>query len=234
MAAALGDLDLVRKHLDAEPDCIRMSVSEEYFPKKNPRSGGTIYIWTLGHYKTPHTVAREFGREEVFRLLLDHSPDDLKLVQACELGDQTVFNTLLARRPDLVRTLSESERRKLAYAAQNNNTEAVRLMLAAGWPVDVRGQHAATPLHWAAFHGNAAMVKVILQHSPPLETPDKDFNGKPLGWAIYGSEHGWHSGTGDYAATVEALLQAGATPPEELQGTEAVKDAIRRFRSSIS
>src|SRR2546427_1390250 len=37
MAAALGDLELVRKHLDADPTCIRISVSEKCFPKGDPR-----------------------------------------------------------------------------------------------------------------------------------------------------------------------------------------------------
>ena len=48
MAAALGDVDRVRGHLDAEPGSIRMSVTEKWFPKRNPRAGGEIYIWTLG------------------------------------------------------------------------------------------------------------------------------------------------------------------------------------------
>lgn len=229
LAAALGDLGLVRKHLDADPACIRMSVSNEFFPKMDPRAGGSIYIWTLGQHKTPHTVAREFGHEEVLRLLLDRSPDELKLAQACELGDEAIFNALLARRPNLVETLSEADRRKLANAAQNNNTNAVGLMLAAGWPCDVRGQHGGTPLHWAAFHGNAEMAKIILEFQPPLECVDADFHGTPLGWALHGSEHGWYCRTGDYAATVEVLLKAGATLPDKLQGTEAVKDVIRRF-----
>src|SRR5438093_4896784 len=56
MAAALGNLDLVRQLLDADPACIRMSVSEQYFPKQEPRSGGTIYIWTLGQNKTAHVI----------------------------------------------------------------------------------------------------------------------------------------------------------------------------------
>ena len=42
----------------------------------------------------------------------------------------------------------------LADAARDNDLRAVQVMLAAGWPVDVRGQHRATPLHWAAWHGN--------------------------------------------------------------------------------
>jgi ankyrin repeat protein len=117
---------------------------------------------------------------------------------------------LLAARPNLAQTLSDPDRRKLAYAAQSNNTEAVRLMLAAGWPVDVRVQHGATPLHWAAFHGNTAMVRVILRHNPSLEIRDNDHNGTPLGWAVYGSLRGWSRETGDCAGTVEVLLKAGA------------------------
>ena len=95
MAAALGDLELARRHLDQDPGCLHMSVSSEYFPKKNPHAGGTIYIWTLGQHKTPHMVAREFGHEEVFRLLMDRSPEPLKLSQACELGEEELFNQLL-------------------------------------------------------------------------------------------------------------------------------------------
>ena len=60
MAVALGDLDLVRRHLDANPAVIAMSVSQEWFPKLNPRSGGTIYLWVLGGNKSAHEIAREF------------------------------------------------------------------------------------------------------------------------------------------------------------------------------
>src|SRR5262249_9006830 len=133
MAAALGDLELVRKHLDTAPECLRMSVSEQDFPKQDARSGGTIYIWTLGWHNTAHGVARKFEHENVYRFLMERSPEELKLARACELGDEAVFKDLLASRPDLARSLSEDDRRKLASAAQNNNTKAVQLMLAAGW-----------------------------------------------------------------------------------------------------
>jgi len=63
-AAALGDNGLVRKHLDTEPECIRMRVDEQFFPKQNPKSGGTIYNWTLGGNRSPHQVAAKFGRQE--------------------------------------------------------------------------------------------------------------------------------------------------------------------------
>src|SRR6202047_94066 len=83
MAAALGDEDLVRQHLDADAECIRISVSEEWVPKQDPRAGGTIYIWKLGANRTAHTVARDFGHEKIFQLLMERTPEDLKLALAC-------------------------------------------------------------------------------------------------------------------------------------------------------
>jgi ankyrin repeat protein len=234
MAAAVGDLDLVRKHLDADPASIRTSVSEDYFPRKDPRAGGHIYIWKLGHNKTPHLVAKEFGHDHVFRLVMDRSPAELKLAQACELGDEETFRMLLDRHPELIRSLSDADRRKLVDAAQNNNLDAVKLMLGAGWPLDSRGQHRATALHWAAWHGNADMIREILRHDPPIDDADNDFHATPLGWATHGSENGWHRKTGDYASVVDLICAAGATLPKEITGTESVKAVLRKYRSRMN
>ena len=54
MAAALGDLDLVRRHLETDPEYIRVRVSEKYFPKKDLRSEGTYYIPAFGRDRTSH------------------------------------------------------------------------------------------------------------------------------------------------------------------------------------
>jgi ankyrin repeat protein len=229
MAAALGDADLVRNHLNADPDCIHMRVSDEYFPMINPKSGGTIYQWTLGWYVSPHDVAKQFGHENIFRLLMEGSPADVKLVAACWSNDEAAMKALVSKNPEVIANLSDAYRRQVAHAARNNNLAAVRVMLAAGLPVTALGQHGATPLHWAAFHGNAEMAEVILRYHPPLEWTDADFNGTPLTWAIYGSEHGWYCRTGNYAATVGALLKAGAKLPEKVTGTDAVKEVLRRY-----
>src|ERR1043166_5176522 len=229
MAAALGDEDLARKHLEANPDCIRMRVSEEYFPMIGGKTGGTIYQWTLGLYVSAHQVAKKFGHEQLFELLIEHSPADVKLLVACWLNDEPMMASLLKAHPGLAGGLSEADRRHSAHAARNNDLVALRLMLAAGLPVDSRGQHDATPLHWACFHGNAEMAREILRYHPPLELTDRDFKSTPLGWAIHGSENGWHCRTGNYAGTVEALLQAGAKPPEKAAGTEAVREVLRRY-----
>jgi len=229
MVAALGDLERTRQHLDADPDSIHISVSPEWFPMNNPRAGGAIYLWTIGSNLTPHRVAKSAGHTDVFDLLMRRSPIEVKLAQACELGDEQTFNTLLASRPDFVRNLSEADRRKLVNAVQDRNHPAVRLMLAAGWPIDARGQHQATALHWAAWHGDAELVRELLRHHPPLEDTKNDFNGTPLGWAIHGSQNGWYRKTGDYAGTVDLLCAAGAKLPAELSGTDTVRQILERY-----
>ena len=91
MAAALGDIDLVRRHLDADPASIRMRVSEEFFPMVSLKAGGTIYQWKLGWYLSPHRVARKFGHDEVYKLLMGRSPDEVKLIEACWLDDEATL-----------------------------------------------------------------------------------------------------------------------------------------------
>ena len=229
MAAALGDMDLVRRHLDSDPASVRMSVSEEWFPKRDPRAAGTIYIRELGANRTAHAVARDFGHEEAFALLMERTPDDLKMALACELGDERTFQSYLARNPDAAEKLSDAELRKLPAAAQSNNTSAVRLMLEAGWPVDTPGEMGATALHWAGFNGNAEMTRILLRYQPDLELKSHEYAGTALSWAIFGSGNGWHSETGDFMGTVRALLQAGAAPPpdpEALEPSDAVLEVL--------
>ena len=229
MAAALGDLNLVRHHLDNDPACIRMSVSDGWFPKQDQRAGGTIYIWTLGANRAAHAVARDFGHEHVFQLLLERTPQDLKLKLACELGDEAVFQEFLARNVDVAKTLSEGDQQKLPNAAQSNNTKAVRLMLEAGWPVDTPGEMGATALHWAGFNGNAEMTWEILRFRPTLELKSREYSGTAFSWAVYGSGNGWRRDTGDFVTTIRELLEAGVVvppDPEALEPSDAVLEVL--------
>jgi ankyrin repeat protein len=230
MATALGDIALVRRHLDANPDSIRMTVSDEYFPKRDPKSGGTIYYWTLGKDLTAHTVARDFGQDEIFALLVERSPADLRVALACELGDEATFRQMLARRPDL----PKAEPKRLVDAAENNNLHAARLMLDAGWPVGARGTLGATALHWASFNGNAELVREILRHHPTVDIRGDHYDSTPLGWAMFGSKNSRYHETGDYPGVAEALLDAGAKAPaheDDGQVTDAVRAVVNRYRS---
>src|SRR5690606_8450675 len=230
MAAALGDADLARGHLARDPECIRMRVSEEFFPMVGGRSGGTIYQWELGWYVSAPQVARAFGHTDLFERLMDRCPPDEKLLNACWLHDESAVRYLLRENPHLARSLTAAGRRHLAHAARNDDARAARLMLDAGLPVaGAFSQHHATALHWAAWHGNAALVRLILPQHPPLEDADNEYRSTPLGWAIHGSENGWHRDRGDYAATVRALCDAGARPPKKPGGTDAVRAELHRW-----
>ncbi|MBL9139003.1 MAG: hypothetical protein JNK85_24255, partial [Verrucomicrobiales bacterium] len=193
LAAALGDVALVRRHLDEHPECIHTRVSPEFFPMSRHRAGGTIYQWTLGWFVSPHDVARKFGHREVEALLRERSPIEVRFVDACWAGDESVAREVERLEPGLAARLPLHYRRHVALAARNNNTKAVVAMLRVGFPVEITGQHQGTPLHWAAFHGNAEMTREILRHQPPLEALDADFKATPLGWAIHGSENGWYA-----------------------------------------
>jgi ankyrin repeat protein len=230
LAAALGDLELAKKHLALNPNCTAQRINSEYFPMSNPHAGGTIYNWTLGWHLSPMEVASKFKHPEVAEFLMEHSSEPVKLISACYAHDDGMVEAILKRNPGLPRELGDSERQQIAHAARNNDGEAVHLMLKAGLPVDARGQHRAPPLYWAAWHGNAGAVRDLLKHGAPLEVSGVEFPGSALSWAIHGSENGWHKDKGDYAATVETLLKAGAKPPEEIKGSAAVREVLQKHR----
>jgi hypothetical protein len=220
MAAALGDLELIRKHLAADPECIRMRVSDDYFPMiGSGKNGGTIYQWILGWYVSAVQVAKDFNHPALFTFLMDQCPPEEKFLNACWLHDESLANALLAQHPALAAALPPAGRRHVAHAARNNDTVAARMMLAAGLPIDTFSQHHATPLHWAAWHGNAELVRLLLQHNPPLENHDNQYDGTPMNWAMHGAENGWHKEKGNYPAVIDLLLAAGAARPDKLDET---------------
>jgi hypothetical protein len=227
MAAAIGSLELVQKHLEADPECIRMRVSEEYFPMAGGKAGGTIYQWVLGWHVSAHQVAKMRGHDEVFSYLMERSPVEVQLTNAAWLHDEKLVDRLRAEHPDAGRILGKADVRQVAHAARNNDTVALRLFLRAGWPVSARGQHQATPLHWVAWHGNVEAVRMVLEYGPDLEDATNDFSATPLGWAIHGSESGWHRESGNYGRTVEALLGAGVKAPDKLGGTAEVQAVLQ-------
>ena len=104
-------------------------------------------------------------------------------------------------------------------------------MLEAGWPVDVTGEYGLTALQWAAWHGNAEIVRQVLRYRPQVDLRGCEFELSALGSALHGSENSWHRDTGDYAATVQTLLDAGAKAPkltDDLEASPAVREVLRR------
>jgi hypothetical protein len=225
MATALGYEKTIKEILDKDPESIRTRVREDFFPMIGDKNGGTIYQWELGWYVSAHQVAKDFKHDEIFRTLMERSPDDVKLLTACWLGDEILIDSLLKNSP----TIRPEDLRSLADAARNDNSTAVRLMIKAGIPVDAVSQHGGTPLHWACWNGNLSMVDSILAHNPPLEVKDRDFDGTPLNWACYASVHGWHPDKVDYGPVVERLIQAGSKLPDQRSGSENVEKVLAKY-----
>jgi ankyrin repeat protein len=212
LACALGDVDLVRRQLDADPAAIRMRVSPDYFPMiHTSENGGHIYQWTLGFYLSAFDVARKFGHANVVALLNERAGPRERLLDALWSEDVAAADAIIAEHPNLVVTLDAAALNAVADAARNNRSGVVRAMLDRGFPVTATSQHGAGVPHWAAFHGNAEMLADGLAHGASISVRDPSFNGPPLGWALQGARNGWHGiSSADHAECVRILLDAGA------------------------
>jgi ankyrin repeat protein len=216
LAAALGDLDLVRRHLDEDANSIRMRVSQDWFPMVDTaKNGGHIYQWTLGFHVSAFDVARKRGHQAVLDLLVERTPPLDRLLDALWNGDLAAADAILASSPGLVEQAPANATRLVADAARNNKTAAVEAMLDRGFPVTATSQHGAMPLHWAAWHGNPDMLRAVLKHNPPLDTGDRDHDGTAMGWLIHGAIGGWKGiATDRHAECAPLLLEAGLTVDE--------------------
>lgn len=216
LATALGDPALVRRHLDEDPASIGMRVSQDWFPMIDTApNGGHIYQWTLGFHVSAFDIARKRDHKEVLDLLLSRAPPIDRLVHALWSGDGDAADAVLATDPAVIEHAPPTVLRQVADAARNNNTAAVKAMLACGFPVTAVSQHGAAPLHWAAFHGNPEMLADVLRYGPPLEMRDRDFNGAPMGWVINGALSHWHGiSTAKHDVCARLLLDAGVQVDE--------------------
>jgi hypothetical protein len=231
LATALGDIALVRRHLDADPDAIAMRVDRDWFPMIDTApNGGHIYQWTLGFHVSAFDIARKRGHTEVLALLIERARALDRLLDAVWCGDAARADAILADDPQLVQRAPEKVLRQVADAARNNNTAAVRAMLRRGFPVSAKAQHDGTVLHWACFHGNPEMVAEVLRHNPALDIPDHDFEDPPMGWLVFGALHCWRGmSTRKHAACAPLLLAAGAEVKEAWlpTGDDALDQVLR-------
>ncbi len=188
---------------------------------------------------SPLRRAVRAGRQEVVAVLLSRGViDDAthidRFLGASACGDRVRAELLLSERPDLRDRLSARDRAAIVEVAGGGAAaDAVRLMIELGFSPNSRNDFGETPLHAAAAAGDAQTVRLLLEHGAGLDARDANFDGTPLGYATVGS--GEHPSTnGDWVATVELLLNAGADragvwvpskPP-----SEDVAEVLRRLR----
>jgi len=221
IAVGLRDTALVERCLRDDPDALdhrawhgkyvavhhgRPSTREEIGDHR-----GDIYRWVFGHNVSALDAARELGFHDMLDVLLQHASPTQQLLAAAGAADRAAADAIVAQHPRLVTSLTRDQTRLIADKAHANDTAAVILMLDLGFDPHVEGPDRFEAIRWAVFHGNAEMTRRLLQHSPPINTPDPSYGGTLLGNCLYGAVHGWScdSSPCDYPGTVQLLLDAG-------------------------
>jgi ankyrin repeat protein len=233
MAVQLGDLDLVKQALAADPESRYAHVGQGQFTSGDSE-GGHIYLYTLRNGTNPMFLAAELGHQDVYEFLLAQCTPAEKLLAACLRAEESVVQAIIAEHPDIVRTLPPEQMRLIADAAWAHKTEAVRLMLEVGFDVDARGDHQSTALNRAAVRGFADLIELLLAHGASLEARN-EFGGRPLGACHWGAEN-FRDPNGDYARSIQLMLDAGAPLSDvHLPGADkAVHAVLRRYLDKLS
>jgi ankyrin repeat protein len=153
------------------------------------------------------------GRQETAaRLRALGAPEDAtaadSFLGACLNADRQAAEQLLASHPDLPGRLTDEDRGVICQAAASRPAEALALMLELGFSPNARSC-GELPLHAAAYHGNAAGVRVLLQAGAEVDARDERFESTALAFATVGS--GERAGKpGDWTGAVRLLIEAGA------------------------
>ncbi len=164
--------------------------------------------------RRPVELAVRNGNEEAAQLLLAHgaatdgvSPADA-LLGACIRADSETANAVLAAHPDLPAKITSEDFETIVQIAGRNKVDSMRLANELRIDVKAVGESGATPLHIAAWHGHAEMVRLLISVGAPVNLRDTAYRTSALGWAAHGSKN-CRSADHDYCAVVAALRDAG-------------------------
>ena len=196
---------------------------------------GALVDATNRHGKTAFAHAIRRGFDDLVAVLSDRgadrslAPADRFAVAVVE-GRLDDARRLLADDPGVARTGNPEEDRLLADVAGRNEFAPVALLIAAGADLKAPGLDGGTPLHQAAWFGQPANARALVDAGAPLEIFDSVHHSSPLGWAVHGSRF---SGSAEsrqpvYVDLVRLLLDAGAAM--HYPGTPQKDDYRERLR----
>ena len=117
----------------------------------------------------------------------DDSTDIDPFIGACMSGDRDAASRILADCPDLPGRLSDRDRMVIVEAAGSQPAGTVALMLDLGFSPHARAELGEQPLHSAAYAGNAAVVRQLLEAGADIDARDGRFDATPLAFATVGS-----------------------------------------------
>ncbi len=149
--------------------------------------------------------------------------------------------SMLAEHHDVARTGNAEEDRLLADVAGRNDAQPVAFLIAAGADLAAPGLDSGTPLHQAAWFGQPANTRLLIDAGAPLDAFDTTHEGSPLGWAVHGSRYsgGAEQRQDEYVELVRMLLDAGSSlhypdkPASEAYKVRLLEDASTRVREVL-
>jgi ankyrin repeat protein len=144
------------------------------------------------------------GRKRAAAFLAEHGAA-LDLEGAAGVGRLDLVDQLFATATD------QQRRDALLWACQFEREAVVDRLLARGVTAAGTGHRGITALHWAAYAGNANIVRTLLAHGAPIDAVEPGYDGTPLDWAHHArdTEHR----TGDHDGVIAQLVAAGAVRP---------------------
>ncbi len=165
--------------------------------------------------RSAHKLARLFGRDDIAELLAQAGAEEPlstaeAFVAACSRADEAAARAFLLDDPGLIAGLDESLLTIMPQLAAIGRTEAVRTMLALGWPREVKTAWQATALNLAIFAGDAVMTRLLLEHGADWQTRH-GYGDNALGTLSFASQADdlGEPAPGDHAGCARALLDHG-------------------------
>lgn len=147
--------------------------------------GLTAYELAVLHGSTEVIAAFEAAGAKPAR------PDDVRdFLGACVRADRPTVERMRVDDPAVVELAIARRPHQISVAADKDRLDAVILMVELGFDVNAATPypHRQTALHGAAFKGNLAMVRYLVEHGADPALEDCSFHATPLGWAEHNNQ----------------------------------------------
>jgi ankyrin repeat protein len=183
---------------------IRLLLDAGADPRAVNHDGISLYRWAQLHGRDDVVEAlRALGVEEALS-------EEETFIAACTRGDTASVVRIQSRVPDIVSRLSPRQLQTLPELAAVGALDAVRCMLAAGWPREVKAGWDATALNLAVFQGDAAMASLLLEQGADWRTRH-GYGDNVVGTLSYASQADdiEDPAPRDYIACARALIDHG-------------------------
>jgi ankyrin repeat protein len=171
IAIRKNDIALARWLLEhgANPDAVparNARLSERTLYEEAVREGATGIAELLRRHGATPTVAAMAG-EEAF-------------IDACLRLDRPAIEAQLRVHPEYLQSPHA-----MFEAAKRNRSDAVRLLIDVGAPIDVRDEHNTRALHHAAAEGAIAVAQLLIQGGAEIDPRESRYGATPIGWAAH-------------------------------------------------